>query len=144
MRKTTLLAAAALLSSPGLTLAQNTPEENNPNVDAPFVRKIRADRPGQTITAQVLRAGRFQLEAGTQRQIPSSGSSLSSSGATLRIGFFNSMELRVSQPYLSRYQRRDPESGQAGHEFGLGPGSRWGQVHDFAQLRHPHPNSHPG
>ena len=73
MRKTTLLAAAALLGSPGLTLAQNTPEENNPNVDAPFVRNIRADRPGQTITAQVLRAGRFQLEAGTQRTAPSAG-----------------------------------------------------------------------
>ena len=54
MRKTTLLAAAALLSRPGLTLAQNTPDENNPNVDAPFVRNIRADRPGQTISAQVL------------------------------------------------------------------------------------------
>ena len=46
MQKTILLAAVALLSSPGLTLAQNTAKENNPNVDAPFVRNIRADRPG--------------------------------------------------------------------------------------------------
>ncbi|SFP96954.1 transporter [Hymenobacter arizonensis] len=106
MRKTTLLAVAALLGSPGLTLAQNTPEENNPNVDAPFVRNIRADRPGQTITAQVLRAGRFQLEAGAQRVAPATGESLLNSGATLRIGFFNSMELRVTQPYLNRYQQR--------------------------------------
>jgi len=100
MRKTTLLAVAALLSSPGLTLAQNTPEENNPNVDAPFVRNIRADRPGQTITAQVLQPGRFQLETGFQRQLGGSGLAQSVSGATLRVGFFNSMELRVSQPYF--------------------------------------------
>ena len=100
MRKTTLLAAAALLGSPGLTLAQNTPDENNPNVDAPFVRNIRADRPGQTITAQVLRPGRFQLESGFQRQSGGSGPAQSMSAATVRIGFFNSMELRVSQPYF--------------------------------------------
>ena len=100
MRKTTLLAVAALLGSPGLTLAQNTPDENNPNVDAPFVRNIRADRPGQTITAQVLRPGRFQLETGFQRQFGGSGLAQSLSAATLRVGFFNSMELRVSQPYF--------------------------------------------
>ena len=100
MRKTTLLAAAALLGSPGLTLAQNTPDENNPNVDAPFVRNIRADRPGQTITAQVLRPGRLQFETGFQRHFGGSGLAQSLSAATLRIGFFNSMEFRVSQPYL--------------------------------------------
>jgi hypothetical protein len=100
MRKTTLLAAAALLGSPGLTLAQNTAEENNPNVDAPFVRNIRADRPGQTITAQVLRPGRLQLETGFQRQFGGVGLAQSISAATLRVGFFNSMELRVSQPYF--------------------------------------------
>ena len=112
MRKTTLWAVAALLSSPGLALAQNTPDENNPNVDAPFVRNIRADRPGQTITAQVLRPGRFQLETGVQRLAPTAGPALLSSGATLRIGFFNGMELRVTQSYLHRYVRTDPESGQ--------------------------------
>ena len=100
MRKTTLLAAAALLGSPGLAMAQNTPEENNPNVDVPFVRNIRADRPGQTITAQVLRPGRFQLETGFQRQFGGPVPAQSLSATTLRIGFFNSMELCVSQPYF--------------------------------------------
>jgi hypothetical protein len=100
MRKTTLLAAAALLGSPGLTLAQNTAEENNSNVDAPFVRNIRADRPGQTITAQVLQPGRIQLETGFQRQFGGSALAQSLSAATLRIGFFNSMELRVTQGYF--------------------------------------------
>ena len=100
MRKTTLLAAAALLGSPGLALAQNTPEENNPNLNAPFVRNIRADRPGQTITAQVLRPGRLQLETGFQRQVGGGSPAQSRSAATLRVGFFNGMELRVSQPYF--------------------------------------------
>ena len=97
MRKTTLLALAALLGSTGRTLAQNTPEENNPNIDAPFVRNIRADRPGQTITAQVLRAGQFQIETGLQRTL--GGAATGADQAALRIGFFNSMELRVSQAY---------------------------------------------
>jgi hypothetical protein len=112
MRKTTLLAAAALLGSPGLTLAQNTPDENNPNVDAPFVRNIRADRPGQTITAQVLRPGRFQLETGFQRHFGGVGLAQSLSAATLRIGFFNSMELRVSQPYFHHGPSRVTEAGR--------------------------------
>jgi hypothetical protein len=111
MRKTTLLAAAALLGSPGLTLAQNTPDENNPNVDARFVRNIRADRPGQTITAQVLRPGRFQLETGFQRQFGGLGLAQSLSAATLRIGFFNSMELRVSQPYFHNGPTQLTETG---------------------------------
>jgi hypothetical protein len=112
MRKTTLLAAAALLSSPGLTLAQNTPEENNPNVDAPFVRNIRADRPGQTITAQVLEPGRIQLEMGAQRLSGGSGLPQSISGATLRVGFFNSMELRVSQPFFHNGPTKQTEAGE--------------------------------
>ena len=111
MRKTTLLAAAALLGSPGLTLAQNTPDENTPNVEAPFVRNIRADRPGQTITAQVLRPGRFQLESGFQRQFGGSGLAQSMSAATLRIGFFNSMELRISQPYFHNGPSMPTEAG---------------------------------
>ena len=113
MRKTTLLAAAALLGSPGLTLAQNTAEENNPNVDAPFVRNIRADRPGQTITAQVLQPGRFQLETGFQRRSGGPGFAQSISGATLRIGFLNSMELRVSQPYFHNGPTIAAEAGTA-------------------------------
>jgi hypothetical protein len=101
MRKTTPLVLAALLAG-RLTpaLAQNTPDENNPNFDAPFVQHVRPDRPGQTITAGVLRAGEFQLETGLQRYAPAAGAGLTSSTATLRIGFFNSMEFRVTQPYI--------------------------------------------
>ncbi|MGI4886556.1 MAG: transporter [Janthinobacterium lividum] len=101
MRTTTLWAAAALLGAASPALAQNTPEENNPNLDAPFVRNLRADRPGQTITAQVLRAGQFQLEAGALRQLPRAGAAGWGVAPTLRVGFFNGMELRVSQPYQS-------------------------------------------
>jgi hypothetical protein len=100
MRKTTLLTAAVLLGAAGRTLAQNTPAENNENVDTPYVRNIRPDRPGQTITAHVLRAGQFQLETGLLRQMPAgTGTASSLNSATLRIGFINSMELRVTQAY---------------------------------------------
>lgn len=101
MRKTTPLVLAALLAG-RLTpaLAQNTPDENNPNFDAPFVQHVRPDRPGQTITAGVLRAGELQLETGLQRYAPATGAGLTGSTTTLRIGFFNSMEFRVTQPYL--------------------------------------------
>ncbi|RYY16034.1 MAG: transporter, partial [Cytophagaceae bacterium] len=101
MRKTTPLVLAALLAG-RLTpaLAQNTPDENNLNADAPFVLHVRPDRPGQTITAGVLRAGEFQFETGLQRYSPALGAGLTGSTTTLRIGFFNSMELRVTQPYL--------------------------------------------
>jgi hypothetical protein len=101
MRKTTPLVLAALLAG-RLTpaLAQNTPEENNENGDTPFVQHIRPDRPGQTITAGVLRPGQFQLETGIQRFTPRGGVGVSSNVNTLRIGFFNSMELRITQPYV--------------------------------------------
>lgn len=99
MRTTTLWALAALLGSAGRTLAQNTPEENNPNLDAPFVRNLRADRPGQTVTAQVLQPGQFQLEAGALRLAPGSGAAGWLATPTLRIGFFNGMELRASQAH---------------------------------------------
>ena len=102
MRTTTLLALVALLSNAGRTLAQNTPDENNPNLDAPFVRNIRADRPGQAISAQVLRPGRFQLETNFRSYRPGSGLGSLGTGALLRIGFFNSMELRVSQSFQHR------------------------------------------
>lgn len=102
MRTTTLLALAALLGSTGRTLAQNTPEENNPNLNAPFVRNIRADRPGQTISAQVLRPGRFQFETGTFHLQPAIGTGSLTTSSLLRIGFFNSMELRLSQGYQHR------------------------------------------
>lgn len=101
MRKTTPLVLAALLAS-RLTpaLAQNTPEENNDNNDAPFVRHIRPDRPGQTISAGVLRPGEFQLETGIQRFTPRGGVGVTGNVNTLRIGFWNSMELRITQPYV--------------------------------------------
>jgi hypothetical protein len=101
MRKTTPLVLAALLAG-RLTpaLAQNTPDENNDNADAPFVQHIRPDRPGQTITAGVLRPGQFQLETGIQRFSPRNGVGVSSNVNTLRIGFWNSMELRITQPYV--------------------------------------------
>jgi hypothetical protein len=101
MRKTTPLVLAALLAG-RLTpaLAQNTPDENNDNADAPFVQHIRPDRPGQTISAGVLRPGQFQLETGIQRFSPRTGVGVSSNVNTLRIGFWNSMELRITQPYV--------------------------------------------
>ncbi len=101
MRKTTPLVLAALLTG-CLTpaLAQNTPEENNDNATAPFVQHIRPDRPGQTINTGVLRPGEFQLETGWQRLAPNGGVGISGQTTTLRIGFFNSMELRVTQPYV--------------------------------------------
>lgn len=101
MRKTTPLVLAALLAG-SLTpaLAQNTPDENNENGDTPFVQHIRPDRPGQTISAGVLRPGQFQLETGIQRFTPRGGVGVSSNVNTLRIGFFNSMELRITQPYV--------------------------------------------
>lgn len=101
MRTTTLWAAAALLGTAAPTLAQNTPRENNPNLDATFVRDLRADQPGQTVTAQVLRAGQFQLEAGALRQLPRAGAASWLVAPALHNGFFNSVELRVSQPYQS-------------------------------------------
>ena len=73
MRTTTLWAAATLLGTAAPALAKNTPKENNPNLDAPFVRNLRADRPGQTVTAQMLCAGQFWLEAGALRQLPRAG-----------------------------------------------------------------------
>ena len=121
MRTTTLLALAALLSSTGRTLAQNTPDENNPNLDAPFVRNIRADGPGQTISAQVLRPGRFQLETGWRNYQPGSGLASRSTGALLRIGFFNSMELRVSQGY----QHHGRALGPAAEGQPLAPAAGW-------------------
>ena len=99
IRTTTLLALAALLGNAGRTLAQNTPEENNPNLAAPFVRNLRADRPGQTVTAQVLQLGQLQLEAGALWLTPRIEAASWLATPTLRIGFFNGMELRVSQPY---------------------------------------------
>ena len=102
MRTTTPLVLAALLAG-RLTpaLAQNTPDSTNANADAPFVRHVRPDHLGQTTTAGVLRLGQVQLEAGGQQTWPASpaGPSQLGSAATLRLGFWNSLELRVTQGY---------------------------------------------
>ena len=99
MRKTTPLVLAALLAG-RLTpaLAQNTPDENAATA-APWLRPIRPDRPGQSLTAGVLRPGEFQLETGWQRLAPGGGVG-PSQATTLRIGFFSSLELRLTQNYV--------------------------------------------
>lgn len=117
MRKTTLLTAAALLGAAGRTLAQNTAAENNDNADAPYVRNIRPDRPGLTITAHVLRPGQFQLETGLLRQLPASAEASPLGAATLRIGFFNSMELRVTQAYRPGGSSLPPLAGETSTSF---------------------------
>ncbi len=100
MRKTTPLVLAVLLAGRLIpALAQNTPEENSETTDAPWVRPIRPDRPGLSITPGVLRPGEFQLETGWQRLAPGGGVGLPSQATTLRIGFFSSLELRLTQNY---------------------------------------------
>ncbi len=101
MRKTTPLVLAALLAA-RLTpaLAQNTPAENAETTATPWLRPIRPDRPGQSITPGVLRPGEFQLETGWQRFAPGGGVGIPSQATTLRIGFFSSLELRLTQNYV--------------------------------------------
>ncbi|RFP65626.1 transporter [Hymenobacter lapidiphilus] len=107
MRKTTLLTTGALLllAAPVRTLAQSAAAdaEFNPNMESPFVRLIRPDRPGQTITTNMLYPGQFQLETSLTRY--NDGSSVGYAGRqvwgnTLRVGFFNHIELRATQNYL--------------------------------------------
>ncbi|MBC6989127.1 transporter [Hymenobacter sp. BT491] len=103
MRKTTLLTAAGLmLAGPARTLAQTVDKEIG-NADTPFAHNIRPDRPGQTVTTNMLRPGQVQLETGILRfepADPSLGTRRSLSTALLRVGFFNHIELRASQGYL--------------------------------------------
>lgn len=101
MRKTILLTAAGLLLvGPACTLAQ-TVDPNVNNTDTPFIRNIRPDRPGQTVTTSMLRPGQVQLEAGTQRRAHlAAGAAPSFSSGLLRVGFFGLMELRAQQHYL--------------------------------------------
>jgi hypothetical protein len=107
MRKTTLLTAAGLLlAGSARTLAQ-TIDPSVDNADTPFIRNIRPDRPGQTVTTSMLRPGQVQFEAGTQRQLsPADGPARTTSSGLLRVGFFGLMELRVQQDYLHRLQRK--------------------------------------
>lgn len=103
MRTTTLLTAGALLlAGPARTLAQTT-DPNATNGESPFVRLLRPDRPGQTITTNMLYPGQFQLETGLTRA--EAGGSIgypgrTAWGSTLRVGFFNHIELRATQHYL--------------------------------------------
>ncbi|MBD2715067.1 transporter [Microvirga sp. STR05] len=118
MRKTTLLTAAGLLlAGPACTLAQ-TIDPNVNNTDTPFIRNIRPDRPGQTITTSMLRPGQVQLEMGTQSQLNSApGTMPAFSTGLLRVGFFGLMELRAQQSYLPRAgsgSDTSPDSGIGG------------------------------
>ncbi|UOQ70316.1 transporter [Hymenobacter cellulosilyticus] len=105
MRKTTLLTTAGLLLvGSARTLAQTT-DPSIGNENTPFVRNIRPDRPGQTITTNMLNPGQFQLETGISSQpdpfSPGSSGSRRLNTGLLRVGFFNNIELRVSQGYYS-------------------------------------------
>ncbi|SDX42326.1 transporter [Hymenobacter psychrophilus] len=107
MRKTTLLTSGALLllAAPARTLAQSAAAdaEFNPNGESPFVRLIRPDRPGQTITTNMLYPGQFQLETGLTRYDAGGSTRFAGRqvwGSTLRVGFFNHIELRATQNYL--------------------------------------------
>ncbi|WP_187316072.1 transporter [Hymenobacter puniceus] len=101
MRMTTLLTVGGLLlAAPACTLAQ-TIDPSVGNADTPFIRNIRPDRPGQTVTTSMLRPGQVQLDLGTQGQLqPAVGTPRSFSQGLLRVGFFGLMELRVQQQYL--------------------------------------------
>ncbi|SNC65817.1 Putative MetA-pathway of phenol degradation [Hymenobacter gelipurpurascens] len=103
MRKTILLTAAGLLlAGAARTLAQTTDPQLE-NGDSPFVRLIRPDRPGQTITTNMLYPGQFQIETGLNSYDRSSSvgyAGRTAWGNTLRVGFFNHIELRATQNYL--------------------------------------------
>ncbi|TGE15412.1 transporter [Hymenobacter elongatus] len=121
MRKTTLLTTAALLLGGSARILAQTTDPTLGNEDTPFVRNIRPDRPGQTITTSMLVPGQFQLDAGVSQPDPfSPGSARNRAVATglLRIGFFNTIELRASQSY------RSPIPVAIGSEPGSGGGTR--------------------
>jgi hypothetical protein len=126
MRKTILLTSALLAGATGRTLAQTTdPTQND---DAPFVRNIRPDRPGQTVTTSMLRPGQFQVEAGTLRRVPGSGPASTLSTGLLRIGFWNHMELRLTQNLLHADPRVQNREGIPTPASGMAPltvGAKW-------------------
>ncbi|MCC2545282.1 transporter [Hymenobacter sp. BT175] len=109
MQKTILLALATLTCATTRTLAQDAADNQN----APFVRNIRPDRPGMTITTNMLRPGQVQLDAGVNRvdALVEGGARRTLSSATLRVGFFNHIELRATQNYLQRLPALAPETG---------------------------------
>lgn len=108
MPKTALFILGGLfwsLAPSSCLLAQTTD-----NSAAPFVRNIRPDRPGRTITTSMLALGQVQLEAGINRWEPAASNDLGSrrtrSTATLRIGLPNHIELALTQGYLHPTGRR--------------------------------------
>ncbi|GGF64887.1 hypothetical protein GCM10011375_19790 [Hymenobacter qilianensis] len=109
MRKTAFLFAGGLfVAAPASLLAQTT--DPTLNADAPFVRNIRPDRPGRTITTSMVPLGQVQVDAGTNRFEPADatgfGSTRTLSGATLRIGLPSHIELRLTQGYLHPTDKR--------------------------------------
>ncbi|WP_133273302.1 transporter [Hymenobacter radiodurans] len=103
MPKTSLwLIGGLFLATPANLLAQTT--DPTLNADAPFVRNIRPDRPGRTITTNMVPLGQVQIDAGTNRFEPATttgfGPNRTLSGATLRIGLPSHIELRLTQGYL--------------------------------------------
>ena len=116
MRTTTLLTATGLLllAGPARTLAQSLPSDPVLNAETPFIRNLRPDRPGQTITTNMLRPGQVQVELGTLRYTPpyGLGPRRTLSSALLRVGFFNHIELRATQGYLADISAR-PTLGDA-------------------------------
>ncbi|OUJ72646.1 transporter [Hymenobacter crusticola] len=119
---TLLISAGLLLARPISTLAQTT-DPNVDNADTPFIQNIRPDRPGQTVTTNMLHPGQVQLETGILRFDPTDaswGTRRTLSSALLRVGFFNHIELRASQGYLhplpgtSVFNEANPTVGPAG------------------------------
>ncbi|RTQ52172.1 hypothetical protein EJV47_03865 [Hymenobacter gummosus] len=126
MRTTILLTGALFAAATGRTLAQSPVTDPTYNEDAPFVRNIRPDRPGQTVTTSMLRPGQFQVELGSQRQLGSGARTLSS--GLLRVGFFNHMELRLTQGYQHLGPRVLGSDAAAPAPAGLAPltvGAKW-------------------
>ncbi|GAA3996464.1 hypothetical protein GCM10022408_03830 [Hymenobacter fastidiosus] len=99
MRKTILLGLAVLLSTATRTLAQT---EIIDYKESSFVRHIRPDRSGQSITTNMLFPGQVQLDATLTHYDPFGPTSALGrpvSTGVLRIGFFNTIELRAAQSY---------------------------------------------
>ncbi|MGY2132813.1 transporter [Hymenobacter sp. HD11105] len=123
MRKTAIFSTGGLLLAlvaPASLVAQTTDPTENDN--APFVRNIRPDRPGRTITTSMLSFGQIQLDAGTNRWEPAPGSTFGSrrtlSSATLRIGLPNHIELALTQGYLHpTSSRATPAPSELGGNF---------------------------
>jgi hypothetical protein len=103
MRKTALLTAGGLLLVAPVSLLAQTVDPTY-NAEAPFVRNIRPDRPGRTITTNMVPLGQIQIEAGSNRLEPAESSGFgklrTQSAATLRIGLPSHIELRLTQGYL--------------------------------------------